>query len=99
MTDGRLSGGSSGGTPIIGHVDEAVDNGLIGIIQNGDKIIVNPGSNEMNLLVDEGEIESRVSGWRLPQKVKARIENSPIDLQHYHHNTSPVRMGASMLFN
>lgn len=98
MTDGRFSGGSIGGTPIIGHVDEAVDNGLIGIIQNGDKIIVNPGSNEMNLLVDEGEIELRVSGWRLPQKVKARIENAPIDLQHYHHNTSPVRMGASMLF-
>lgn len=99
MTDGRFSGGSVGGTPIIGHVDEAVDKGLIGIIQNGDRIMVNPGGNEMNLLVDKGEIESRIKDWRLPQKVKERIEKSPIDLQHYHHNTSPVRIGASMLFN
>ena len=39
MTDARFSGGSVGGAPIIGHMDE---DGAIGLIHDDDTIIVDP---------------------------------------------------------
>jgi len=97
LTDGRFSGGSVGGAPIIGHVDEAYDGGAIGIIENGDRILVDPKNNSMQLLVNQDEINRRRNSYAVPASVEEKINNSPIDLRLYHKLTSSVREGASML--
>jgi dihydroxy-acid dehydratase len=103
MTDGRFSGGSCGGAPIIGHVDETKEGplgegGLVGILQDGDKILINPMSNDMNLVgVSVDEILRRKAAWTFPQKVRDRIDSSPADLRAYSEQTTTAREGASML--
>ena len=58
VTDGRFSGGSSGLS--IGHVSpEAAEGGLIGLVQDGDRIEINIPSRSINLAVDEAELERR----------------------------------------
>lgn len=99
ITDGRFSGGSVGGAPIIGHVDEAIEGGLIGIINDGDVIRVDPQNNSMNLMVNKEEIERRLKYHKVPNAVLERIANSPEDLRFYNRNTSSARNGAAMLFN
>ena len=99
MTDGRFSGGSVGGAPIVGHVDEAFGGGLIGIIQNGDIIKVDPAINTMNLLVEQEEIDRRIKNYKVPEAVLERIAQSPQDLKLYHAITSSAREGATMLFS
>lgn len=56
MTDARFSGGSVGGAPIIGHIDE--DKG-IALIENGDMIRVDPQKNLLELHVSPRELENR----------------------------------------
>lgn len=98
MTDGRFSGGSVGGAPIIGHVDEAITGGLIGLIKNGDRIFVDPKNNKMQLLADDNEIERRRKAYSSSYKVHEKISESPLDLRLYNKLTSSAREGASMLF-
>lgn len=58
ITDGRFSGGSRGAA--IGHITpEAAEGGLIGLVQNGDKIHVDINNGKLTLLVDEEEIQRR----------------------------------------
>lgn len=58
ITDGRFSGGTRG--LCIGHIcPEAVDSGVIGLIQNGDKIKIDINKREINLLVDESILQER----------------------------------------
>jgi dihydroxy-acid dehydratase len=58
ITDGRFSGGSHGF--VIGHVTpEAVDGGLIGLIEDGDWIEIDVKTREVNLLVDDKTIALR----------------------------------------
>ncbi len=60
ITDGRFSGGTRG--LCIGHIcPEAVDGGIIGIIQNGDRIAIDINKRTINLLLDEKEIQNRLS--------------------------------------
>jgi len=64
MTDGRFSGGSVG--LVIGHVGpEAAIGGPIGLIENGDEIIVDLNKNEINCTqLNNVEIfNSRKSSW------------------------------------
>ncbi len=56
MTDARFSGGSVGGAPIIGHMEE---DGNIRLIENGDIIIIDPRKNLMKLDISPDEIQSR----------------------------------------
>lgn len=69
ITDGRFSGGSHGF--VIGHVTpEAVDGGLIGLVEEGDWIEIDVKSHEVNLLVDEKTLALRKSkqrAWAGPQ--------------------------------
>jgi dihydroxy-acid dehydratase len=52
ITDGRFSGGSSGLS--IGHVSpEAAEGGLIGLVEEGDRIEIDIPSRSIRLLVDE----------------------------------------------
>ena len=58
ITDGRFSGGSRGAA--IGHITpEAAEGGLIGLVQNGDKVHVDINNGQLTLLVDEEEIKRR----------------------------------------
>ena len=64
MTDGRFSGGSVG--LVIGHVGpEAAAGGPIGLIDNGDDIIVDLNKNELNCrqLADESIYKKRKENW------------------------------------
>ncbi|MBS0242005.1 MAG: dihydroxy-acid dehydratase [Proteobacteria bacterium] len=64
MTDGRFSGGSVG--LVIGHVGpEAALGGAIGLIENGDEIVVDLNKNELNCtaLQDAATLEKRKAAW------------------------------------
>jgi dihydroxy-acid dehydratase len=58
VTDGRFSGGSSGLS--IGHVSpEAAEGGLIGLVQDGDRIEIDIPARTIHLAVDEAELKRR----------------------------------------
>ncbi len=58
VTDGRFSGGSSGLS--IGHVSpEAAEGGLIGLVQDGDRIEIDIPARSIHLAVDETELTRR----------------------------------------
>lgn len=56
MTDARFSGGSVGGAPIIGHMEE---DGNMRFIEDGDTIIIDPRNNFLELDVTEEILEKR----------------------------------------
>lgn len=63
ITDGRFSGASRGA--VIGHVSpEAAAGGLIGLIENGDKISIDIPARKLELLVDEAELDRRRKAWK-----------------------------------
>jgi dihydroxy-acid dehydratase len=65
ITDGRFSGGSHGF--LIGHiVPEAQEGGPIGLARDGDEIVIDAESKELNLMVDEKELERRRAEWKSP---------------------------------
>ncbi len=70
LTDGRFSGGTRG--PCIGHISpEAMEGGLISLVQDGDKILIDIPNRKIDLLVEESEIEKRRSQWSPPEpKIK-----------------------------
>ncbi|MEP7247431.1 MAG: dihydroxy-acid dehydratase [Gammaproteobacteria bacterium] len=58
VTDGRFSGGSSGLS--IGHVSpEAAEGGLIGLVEEGDRIEINIPARSIHLAVTEAELARR----------------------------------------
>jgi len=62
ITDGRFSGGSRGAA--IGHVTpEAAEGGIIGIVQDGDKIHVDINNGELTLMLSDEEIEKRMANF------------------------------------
>lgn len=75
LTDGRFSGGTSGLS--IGHVSpEAASGGAIGLVGNGDKIVIDIPNRSIQLDVSEVELQKRrveqdKKGWK-PAKPRAR---------------------------
>ncbi len=64
MTDARFSGGSVG--LVIGHVGpEAALGGPIAFVENGDEIVVDLNTNELNCtaLSDHGTLDARKTAW------------------------------------
>ncbi|SFW91710.1 dihydroxy-acid dehydratase [Amycolatopsis australiensis] len=58
ITDGRFSGGSSGIS--VGHISpEAAAGGLIGLVENGDRILLDVHERRLELLVDESVLAER----------------------------------------
>ncbi|KMT22706.1 dihydroxy-acid dehydratase [Clostridium cylindrosporum] len=58
ITDGRFSGATRGAA--IGHVSpEAAEGGVIGLVENGDKIEIDIPNGVLNLLVSDEELENR----------------------------------------
>ncbi len=65
ITDGRFSGGSHGF--VVGHVSpEAAMGGPIALIEDGDLLVIDAESKEINVLVSDGELAKRRAGWRRP---------------------------------
>jgi dihydroxy-acid dehydratase len=66
ITDGRFSGGSHGF--LIGHiVPEAQEGGPIGLVRDGDEIIIDAETRKLDLMVDEQELEARRAQWKAPK--------------------------------
>jgi len=72
ITDGRFSGATRGLS--IGHVSpEAAEGGLIGLVEDGDKIYINVDTYEITLKVDEAELEKRRANFKpLVKELKSR---------------------------
>lgn len=70
ITDGRFSGGTRG--PCIGHVSpEAASGGPIGIVKDGDQIMVDIPRKRLDLKIPAAEITERHKKWKAPEaKVK-----------------------------
>ncbi len=65
VTDGRFSGGTHGFC--IGHVaPEAVAGGPIGLVEDGDRIVVDVVSHSIDLVVDDAELDRRRAGVKHP---------------------------------
>ncbi|HLR90591.1 MAG TPA: dihydroxy-acid dehydratase [Balneolaceae bacterium] len=65
ITDGRFSGGTHGF--VIGHVTpEAQLGGMIGLLKNGDTIVIDADERILNVELSEGEIEQRRNSWKAP---------------------------------
>ena len=63
ITDGRFSGGSTGA--IIGHLGpEAAVGGPIAAVENGDHVEIDLEKFELNLLIEDSEINKRLSKWK-----------------------------------
>ncbi len=58
ITDGRFSGGTTG--LCVGHVSpEAVDGGPIGLLRDGDRIMIDIPNRKLDVLVDPAEFDAR----------------------------------------
>ena len=58
ITDGRFSGGTSGLS--IGHISpEAAEGGLIGLVEEGDRIEIDIPARSISLLIDETTLTRR----------------------------------------
>ncbi|KAK9689351.1 hypothetical protein RND81_09G054300 [Saponaria officinalis] len=65
LTDGRFSGGSHGF--VIGHIcPEAQDGGPLGLVQNGDIIVIDVGKRRMDVQLTDAEMEERRKNWVAP---------------------------------
>jgi dihydroxy-acid dehydratase len=65
VTDGRFSGGTHGFC--VGHVaPEAVAGGPIGLVEDGDRIVLDSVEYTLDLLVDEATLETRRRRWAPP---------------------------------
>jgi dihydroxy-acid dehydratase len=65
ITDGRFSGGTHGF--VVGHITpEAQEGGLIGLVKDGDKIIIDSVNNTIDVIITEEEIAKRKKGWVKP---------------------------------
>jgi dihydroxy-acid dehydratase len=75
LTDGRFSGGTSGLS--IGHASpEAAAGGAIGLVQDGDKVLIDIPNRSINLLISDEEMAARRveqdrKGWK-PVEVRPR---------------------------
>lgn len=67
ITDGRFSGGTRG--PCVGHISpEAAEGGIIGLVEDGDKISINIPERKINLEVSDAELEKRKANFKMPDK-------------------------------
>ncbi len=66
ITDGRFSGASRGAS--IGHVSpEAMEGGMIAVVQEGDIISINIPEGKLNVEVPDEELQRRMAAWVAPQ--------------------------------
>ena len=90
ITDGRFSGFNRG--PIVGHISpEAMEGGVIAIIEDGDMIEIDIPARKLNVELSEGEIQRRLRDWQRPEpKTKKGF------LALYAQMALPAHQGAAM---
>ena len=65
LTDGRFSGGTQGAC--LGHISpEAAEGGPIGLVEEGDIILIDIPAKTIELKVDDPEVENRRRNWQPP---------------------------------
>jgi dihydroxy-acid dehydratase len=80
VTDGRFSGGTSGLS--IGHVSpEAASGGLIGLVEDGDKIEISIPNRSIHLVVSDEILAARrkamdAKGWRPAEKRERKVSKA-----------------------
>lgn len=90
ITDGRFSGFNRG--PIVGHVSpEAMEGGVIAIIEDGDTIEINIPARQLHVELSEEEIRRRLARWRAPEP---KTKNGFLAL--YAQMALPAHQGAAM---
>jgi dihydroxy-acid dehydratase len=98
ITDGRFSGGTSGLS--IGHISpEAAEGGLIGLVQDGDRIAIDIPARSISLLVDETVLSARrdtmlarkAEAWKPAKKRSRKITMA---LRAYASMTTSAARGA-----
>jgi dihydroxy-acid dehydratase len=66
ITDGRFSGGTRG--LCVGHIGpEAANGGPIGLIQDGDMIVIDAAEGRLDVELSEAEMEARRQAWQPPE--------------------------------
>lgn len=66
ITDGRFSGGTHGF--VVGHITpEAIEGGLLCLVEDGDWIEIDVRKHELNLLVDDKTLAIRRSHYKAPE--------------------------------
>lgn len=66
LTDGRFSGATRGAA--IGHISpEAMEDGIIGLVEEGDKISIDISNKKLELLVSEDELAKRKEKYVKPE--------------------------------
>lgn len=67
ITDGRFSGGTRGAC--VGHIaPEAASKGPIGVVQDGDEILIDIPNRKLDLLISDGELKRRLENFKPKQK-------------------------------
>ncbi len=96
ITDGRFSGGSSGLS--IGHVSpEAAGGGAIGLVQDGDRILIDVHERRLELLVDEdvlAERRAKMDASERPWQPVDRVRPVTAALRAYARLTTDASTGA-----
>lgn len=95
ITDGRFSGGTSGVS--IGHISpEAAEGGLIGLVEDGDRIIIDVDQRLLHLDVPEEEIaRRREAKGSLPWRSEHRTREVSQALKVYAHLVRSATYGAT----
>ncbi len=93
ITDGRFSGATIGLS--VGHISpEAAAGGAIGLVQEGDQILIDINRRKIELRVKAGELRDRRRSWRpLPPKIATGW------LARYAAQVSSAARGAVMMVN
>ena len=66
ITDGRFSGATHG--LMVGHIaPEAFRGGAIGLLRDGDVVVVDVDARRLDVEIDDAELERRRSEWRQPE--------------------------------
>jgi dihydroxy-acid dehydratase len=90
ITDGRFSGFNRG--PIIGHVSpEAIEGGLIGLIEDGDVIQINIPARDLHANITDEEIARRRAVWK---PIEPRTKSGFLAI--YAQNALPPEKGAAI---
>jgi dihydroxy-acid dehydratase len=88
ITDGRFSGATRG--LCVGHVGpEAMDGGTIGLLRDGDIIVIDADEGTMDVELSDAELAERRKTWK-PKKPSFRTGV----LARYAKNVGPARYGA-----
>ncbi|HTI24913.1 MAG TPA: dihydroxy-acid dehydratase, partial [Kutzneria sp.] len=96
ITDGRFSGGSSGIS--VGHISpEAAHGGVIGLVENGDQILIDVHERKLELLVDEAvlaERRAKMESSERPWQPRERQRQVTLALRAYAKLTTSAATGA-----